>query len=68
MSRLFEHFFQDVFAGNPHLHDEAKLHQAEEQEQQFEEARSKCNPIDSTILEWEQLNKPNINKMTLKNN
>tara|TARA_R110000751_G_scaffold194376_1_gene299798 strand:- start:104 stop:334 length:231 start_codon:yes stop_codon:yes gene_type:complete len=68
MSRLFEQFIQDVFAGNPHLHDEAKQHQTEAQEQQFDEARIECNPIDSTVLEWEQLNKPNIYNNILKNN
>ena len=68
MSRLFEQFIQDVFAENPHLHDEAKQHQAEAQEQQFDEARIECNPIDSTVLEWEQLNKPNIYNNILKNN
>tara|TARA_R110000782_G_scaffold231430_1_gene317744 strand:+ start:123 stop:353 length:231 start_codon:yes stop_codon:yes gene_type:complete len=68
MSRLFEQFIQDVFAENPYLHDEAKQHQAEAQEQQFDEARIECNPIDSTVLEWEQLNKPNIYNNILKNN
>tara|TARA_R110000823_G_scaffold232584_2_gene359039 strand:+ start:69 stop:299 length:231 start_codon:yes stop_codon:yes gene_type:complete len=68
MSRLFEQFIQEVFAGNPNLYEEAKHHQAEAEEQQFEQARLQCNPIDSTVLEWEQLNKPNIYNNILKNN
>jgi len=68
MSRLFNQFVQEVFGGNPHLYDEAKQIESEAQEEQFIDAQSKCNPMDSTTLEWEQLNKPNTKNQTLKNN
>jgi len=68
MSKLFEQFVQEVFGGNPHLYDEAKKIEAEAQEQEFFHARSKSNPEDSTIQEWENLNKPNTKNQPLKNN
>mgnify|MGYP003108730909 FL=1 len=68
MSKLFNQFVQEVFGGNPHLYDEAKQIEAESQEHQWHDARSKCNPIDSSVKEWEQLNKPNNKNQTLKNN
>tara|TARA_R110002050_G_scaffold24659_3_gene65872 strand:+ start:10396 stop:10602 length:207 start_codon:yes stop_codon:yes gene_type:complete len=68
MSRLFNQFVQEVFGGNPHLYDEAKQIEAQAQEEQFIDAQNKCNPMDSTTLEWQQLNKPNNKNQTLKNN
>ena len=66
MSRLFEKFIEDLFGSNPHLYDEAKRIEAESNEQQWYDARKKCNPLTSTIDEWNALGKPNKKNQTLK--
>lgn len=66
MSRLFEKFIEEVFGSNPHLYDEAKRIEAESNEQQWNDARLKCNPLDNTIEEWNALGKPNKKNQTLK--
>ena len=66
MSRLFEKFIEEVFGSNPHLYDEAKRIEAESNEQQWCDARKKCNPLDNNIEEWNALGKPNKNNQTLK--
>ena len=66
MSRLFEKFIEDLFGSNPHLYDEAKRIEAESNEQQWYDARNKCNPLDNTIEEWNELGKPNEKNQTLE--
>ena len=66
MSRLFEKFIEELFGQNPHLYDEAKRIEAESKEAQWYDAAQKCNPLTSTIEEWNALGKPNKKNQTLK--
>ena len=66
MSRLFEQFMEELFGSNPHLQAEAQRIDAESKEAQWYDARQKCNPLTSTIEEWNALGKPNKKNQTLK--
>ncbi len=68
MSRLFESFMTELFGNNAHLYAEAQRLDAESKEEQWYDARKKCNPIENTIEEWHILDKPNQKQQQLKNN
>lgn len=63
MSKLFEQFVNEVFNSNPHIYQEAQRLEAEIQEARYYAERNKCNPIDNTLEEWQELGQPKNPKL-----